>query len=79
MIRLSDAALSALLQAAQPLPIADRDAFLRNVAERLTELPADLIGDGSVFRVVREEQRRLMKPPLEMGGRPPSWPSVERA
>ena len=60
-IRLSDEALTALLQLAQPLPVADRSEFLQQVADRLSREP--MLGDGVVFRVGRQVQSELLAPP----------------
>jgi hypothetical protein len=56
MLKLSDSELDIVLAAAQPLAAKDRDAFLQDVAAALAALPER--GDGAVFRVVREIQRR---------------------
>ena len=62
-IALSDASMSALLQAAAPLPVQDRDQFLQNVADRIAALPVQRRGDGSIALIAREEQHRLLVPP----------------
>lgn len=61
-IALSDESLSALLQAARPLAVSDRDEFLRNVAERLSVLSPEQLGDGAVHRIMAEEQHKLLQP-----------------
>jgi hypothetical protein len=62
-IALTDAQLDAVFNAARPLAVADRDAFLQAVAEALQGHRE--IGDGDVARAVREVQRRFFDPPLE--------------
>jgi hypothetical protein len=62
MLRLSDAQLDQVFRAARPLPVRDRDAFLQMIADRLCGCPEP--GDGQVFRVVAEVQRRFHHPPL---------------
>jgi hypothetical protein len=56
MVRLTDSELDCLMNAARPLDVSARDAFLREVASALASRPA--IGDGVVQRVVAEVQRR---------------------
>jgi hypothetical protein len=56
LLKLSDSEVDIVMRAAQPLDVADRDGFLRDVAAALAALPE--CGDGAVFRVVREIQRR---------------------
>jgi hypothetical protein len=58
-----------VLAAARPLAVQDRDAFLQEVAERLSSLPH--LGDGIVHRVVAEIQRRHFDPPIGIDGPPP--------
>ncbi len=59
-IRLTDDQLGVIYSAAAPLHRADRDAFLRNVAERLRGIE---IGDGSIARACRDAQRQFISPP----------------
>lgn len=66
-IALTDEQLSAVMAAAQPLALADRSAFLEDVAAALAALPT--IGDGVVGRVVREVQSKYFHPELD----PPSY------
>jgi hypothetical protein len=67
-LALSDTELDQIFRAAQPLPVADRDAFLRAVAERLTGVT---IGPGSVYKACHEAQRQFLAyPDLANGG---SW------
>ena len=58
---LSDAQLSAVMQACQPLLPADRGAFLQALAHALRGEPE--IGDGAVFRACRELQKQFFRPP----------------
>jgi hypothetical protein len=46
---------------ARPIPVQDRDRFLRDVADRLAEFRE--LGPGLVSRVAREAQRRVFRPP----------------
>ena len=50
MISLSDTEMDAILSAARPLPVADRDEFLRAVAHELEQHNGS-IGPGTVARV----------------------------
>jgi hypothetical protein len=61
-LRLSDSELDIVFAAAQPLAVNDRDPFLRDVAERLAALPH--LGDGLVFQICREVQRKHWEPPV---------------
>ena len=63
-IALSDSELDIVFAAARPLQVADRDPFLRDVAEALGRLPQ--IGDGAVHRVVAEVQKRHWDPPARV-------------
>ena len=58
---LSEDQISIVLNAARPLPIQDRDAFLHDVVEALDHCPE--LGDGAVSRLCRELQRRYFDPP----------------
>ena len=66
-VSLSDQQLSAVMSAAEPLAPADRDAFLRALANVLRgeEQP---LGDGAVFRAVRALQREFWTPPTSTAG-----------
>jgi hypothetical protein len=66
-IRLTDVQLDAVMRAAAPLAIGDRDPFLRSLAEALQGCRE--LGDGTVYRIVAEVQRRFWDPPL-MDDRP---------
>jgi hypothetical protein len=54
--RLTDEQLTAILHAATPLHVADRDAFLQDVATASSAHP--MVGDGLVARTCAEAQRR---------------------
>ena len=68
MLGLTDSELDIVFAAARPLEVANRDAFLQAVAERLSSLPH--LGDGLVFQICREVQREHWEPPvgLELTG-----------
>jgi hypothetical protein len=74
-VRLTDQQFADIMRAAQPLQAADREAFLRAVADRLRDV-ADL-GDGQVARVCRELQHEFLHPPQLT--RTPSHPSAGHA
>ena len=59
-IQLSNSQLEQILRAAAPLAPNDRSAFLADVAEALRD---QALGDGAVFRVIREIQERYFHPP----------------
>ena len=61
-IRLTDSQLDAVLAAARPLAVGDRDAFLQDVAAALQGRSE--IGDGDVYRAIADVQRRHHDPPL---------------
>jgi hypothetical protein len=58
-IHLSDSQLEQLLRAAAPLAPKDRSPFLADVAEALR---GQALGDGAVFRIIREIQGRYFHP-----------------
>jgi hypothetical protein len=60
-IKLSDAQLSAVFDAARPLPRESRDAFLLDLAAALAGITD--IGDGDVARAIRAVQRKHFDPP----------------
>jgi hypothetical protein len=65
-IHLSDSQLEQILRAAAPLAPNDRSLFLADVAAALRK---QALGDGVVFRVIREVQERYFRPPeLSPGG-----------
>ena len=59
----TDEQLDALLRAATPIPPADRTAFLEEVAAKLQD---KVLGDGLVFRAIREIQGRYLDPPQRL-------------
>jgi hypothetical protein len=60
LLKLTDAQLDTVYNAAGPLHADDRGAFLERVAEMLT---GHEIGDGSVGRAVALAQERYFRPP----------------
>ena len=64
-IALSDAQLTMIMQAAEPLQPADRPAFLEDVARELQAQKA--VGDGAVYRAVMTAQRNHFDPPDRTG------------
>jgi hypothetical protein len=60
-IRLSDSELAAVFDAARPLDVSVRDAFLQDVATMLQGCVE--IGPGTVHRICAEVQRRHFDPP----------------
>jgi hypothetical protein len=60
-IRLTDSELDAVLQAAAPIAVDRRDAFLQQVAASLGACRE--LGPGVVYRVVAETQRAFFDPP----------------
>ena len=62
-LALSDAQMTALLRAAQPLDRDLREPFLLAVARALQGRRP--LGDGEVFRTIREVQREFLHPPIE--------------
>jgi hypothetical protein len=67
-LALTDAQLTAVFEAARPLAVRDRDAFLQEVASLLAGI-ADP-GDGDVARAIRAVQRRHFDPPLTNHSQP---------
>jgi hypothetical protein len=59
-IHLSDSQFEQILRAAAPLSPEDRSPFLADVAAALR---GQELGDGAVFRVIRETQERYFRPP----------------
>ena len=59
VIALTDTEMAALMNAARPL-VADRARFLKTVVKELARQPA--IGEGPIFRVCRDVQRRYLDP-----------------
>ena len=59
-IHLSNSQFEQILRAAAPLSPEDRSPFLADVAAALR---GQELGDGAVFRVIREMQERYFRPP----------------
>jgi hypothetical protein len=66
MIRLSDAELQIVVEAARPIAPRLRDSFLRTIASELANL-GDQLGPGSITRIVRMVQKQFYDPPLDLG------------
>jgi hypothetical protein len=60
-IRLTDDEMSHVFEAARPLPVERRDAFLQEVASLLRG--CDMVGPGTVHRAIAEAQRTHFDPP----------------
>jgi hypothetical protein len=60
-LRLTDSQITAVFEAARPLPRASRDAFLLDLAAALAGIVDP--GDGDVARAVRTVQRKHFDPP----------------
>jgi hypothetical protein len=60
-IPVSDRQLSQIMAAVEPLSPNERSAFLDALAQRLQE--ERVIGDGSLYRLVREIVHQVWKPP----------------
>jgi hypothetical protein len=60
-LSVSDSQLDAILAATAPLPPPERSAFLVALAHRLKSEVE--LGDGLLFRVLRELQREFFRPP----------------
>jgi hypothetical protein len=56
----SDSQINMIMDAAAPLPAADRAAFLEEVVAALDGRP---IGDGLIFRAIRAVQARYLDAP----------------
>ena len=54
--------MDAVLRAAEPIEPAHRGAFLEDFATELAKCPAGKMSQGSVYRVIREVQRRHFTP-----------------
>jgi hypothetical protein len=60
-LRLSYSELDVVMAACRPLPVEDRDLFLREVARAVRGHGE--IGPGIVYRVCHDVQARLWRPP----------------
>jgi hypothetical protein len=63
MVLLTDLQVSAITNAARPLP-PERAAFMAALLEALL-MRRDELGDGELHRTLRELQRRQFRPPAE--------------
>jgi hypothetical protein len=65
LLSLSDSQITAVMAAAKVLAPPDRSAFLELLAQELAtqRVNGAELGDGAVYRVVRELQRRFWDPP----------------
>ena len=61
-MRLTDTQLTAVFEAARPLAVRDRDAFLQAGAE-LLQVRREIV-DGDVHRAIVAAQRRFYDPPI---------------
>jgi len=61
MLKLSDVEMTAIVDAAAPLPVERRDGFLQAVAASLQSYGE--IGPGAIHRVCAEAQRAFFDPP----------------
>jgi hypothetical protein len=61
-IRLTDSQLDAVLAAARPLAVGDRDQFLQDVARALQ---GQDLGDGAVYRAIRDVQSPPCPPQMD--------------
>ena len=59
-LKLPDHDFARLMQAAKPLSVPDRDAFLRDVAAELGQ--HEVVGPGLLHRVISEVQRHYIAP-----------------
>ena len=57
-LRLTDHDFERLMQAAKPLPVSDRDAFLKDVPAELGQ--HEVVGPGLLHRIISEVQRRYI-------------------
>ena len=57
-LRLTDHDFERLMQAAKPVTVPDRDAFLKDVAAELGQ--HEVVGPGLTHRVISEVQRRYI-------------------
>jgi hypothetical protein len=55
-----------ITRAATPLPREKREAFIAEVIELARATNAD--GEGAIFRICREVQRKFFDPPLDPAG-----------
>jgi hypothetical protein len=71
-LHFSDTQLTEIFRLAAPLEPVSRVAFLEDVAAALSQAPQ--LGDGTVYRICREIQRRHFDPPdFSVAGAPRKW------
>jgi hypothetical protein len=78
IVALTDEQLTMVLHAAAPLARDQRGPFLEALAVALQGNPEQL-GDGALFRLIRETQRRFWDPPLQTGAGPSHTHRVAKA
>jgi hypothetical protein len=79
MISLTDEQLDAVLAAARPLAVEDRDPFIRAIAHELEQHNGS-IGPGTVHRCIRDVQKRFFDPPDFTGSAGiGKWDRISRA
>ena len=66
-VKLTDDEMSAVIIAAQPIPIGRRDAFLQDVAKFLRGCAE--VGPGHVHRAIEQAQRAHFDPPQLLAGK----------
>jgi hypothetical protein len=67
-LALTDAQVTTLMQLSRPLQPMQRQVFVEMIAARLNGQHE--IGDGQLFRILRELQRQVLGMPIERRGRP---------
>ena len=75
-VKLTDDEMSAVIIAAQPIPIGRRDAFLQDVAKFLRGCAE--VGPGHVHRAIEQAQRAHFDPPMETERRELAQPPPRR-
>jgi hypothetical protein len=67
-LALTDTQVDAVIRAAAPLPVAERAAFLEELGRVLAGRHE--VGDGQLFVILRDVQRKHFRPPLATGMTP---------
>jgi hypothetical protein len=67
-LALPDSQITTIMQLARPLQPQQRSTFLEMLAAKLNGQRE--LGDGAIYRLCRELQRRHYDPPVENRGRP---------
>jgi hypothetical protein len=62
-LALSDEQMDAVFRACAPLTYVDRSRFLLALADRLRHEPE--LGDGAIYKAIRELQKQHWRPPSE--------------